>query len=512
MADTGSGSKTVFLSTLHPFPVSHEVAMKTKTLSSLFAIVVLAGTLHAANKPLPEATAAPLRALSDAFADVAAHIKPSVVTIFSEKTVRLPRSHPPLGNGHPFQWFFEDDDTDNPRPRRSIPREYKQTGMGSGMVVDKEGHILTNLHVVDDTDDVKVKFADGSTFAAEVVGTDPRTDIAVLKIKGKLPADLTPAVLGDSEALRVGEWVLAIGAPFGFEQTVTAGIISAKSRSQLDGDRDKYQDFLQTDASINRGNSGGPLVSVRGEVVGINTAIISASGQSAGVGFAIPINMAKRVLRDLIKSGHVSRGFLGIGIQDVTPTLAEQFKLPVAKGALVSQVNQGLPAEKAGVKAGDVVVRFDGKAIEDTQNLRNLVAATDPGTKAELVVNRDGKEQKLTVTVGELPQDTATPARHRRNNQPTDKTDFGLTVEPLTDRQAQALGYENEVGVLITEVADDSPAAEAGLRPGSLIVEVNRQRVASGDDFRKALEKSKDKTLLLVKNREASRFVVLQSK
>ncbi|MEI6085387.1 MAG: Do family serine endopeptidase [Verrucomicrobiota bacterium] len=485
--------------------------MKTQPLVTLFASAILAGALHAAEKPLPASTAAPLRAFSDAFADVAAHIKPSVVTIFSEKTVKMPRSHPPFGNGMPFQWFYDEDDV--PQPRRSGPREYKQTGMGSGMVVDKEGHILTNLHVVDDTDDVKVKFADGTTLAAEIVGTDPRTDIAVLKIKDKLPTDLTPATLGDSEALRVGEWVLAIGAPFGFEQTVTAGIISAKGRSQIDGDRDKYEDFLQTDASINRGNSGGPLVNMRGEIIGINTAIISASGQSAGVGLAIPIDMAKRVLRDLLKSGHVSRGLLGIGIQDLTPALAEQLNIATTKGALVGQVFKDSPAEKAGVKAGDVVVRFNGKAIDDTQNLRNLVAATDPGTKVELIVNRAGKEMKLAATVGELPADGAQPARQRHNDRPSDKTDdYGLTIEPLTDRQARALGFENEEGVLITEVANESPAAEAGLRPGFLIVEVNRQRVANLEDFRTALGKTKDKALLLVKNKDSSRYVVLQTK
>lgn len=487
--------------------------MKTQIFSTLLVLLILTGPLPAADKPLPAATTAPLRAFSDAFADVAAYIKPSVVTIFSEKTVKIPRFALPFGNGMPFQHFFDDEDSDTPRPRHSKPREYKETGMGSGIVVDKDGHILTNLHVVDDTDDVKVKFADGTTLAAEVIGTDPGTDIAVLKIKGKLPADLTPATLGSSEALRVGEWVLAIGAPFGFEQTVTAGILSAKGRSSIDGDRDKYEDFLQTDAAINRGNSGGPLVSLRGEVIGINTAIISASGQSAGVGLAIPIDMAKRVLRDLIKSGHVTRGFLGIGIQDISPLLAEQFKLPVAKGALVGQINKGSPAEKAGVKTGDVVVRFNGKPIEDTQNLRNLVAATDPGAKAELVVNRDGKEKTLTVTVGELPESGTSSARPRRPDQTPDKTDdYGLTIEPLTDRQARTLGYEGEDGVLIAQVANDSPAAEAGLRPGDLIVEVNRQRVANVNDFRKALEKSKDKTLLLVKNKSASRFVVLEPK
>jgi serine protease Do len=484
--------------------------MKILICSLTVAGVLLTQGVFAADKGKPEPSAGALRAFSDAFVEVAARVRPSVVTIYSEKTIKLPRFHPFMDN-LPFQWFF--DDEDSPRPRRSQPREFKQTGMGSGVVLDKAGHVLTNNHVVDDTDDVKVKFADGTILDAEIVGTDPRTDIAVLKLKGKLPSDLAPADLGDSDALRVGEWVLAIGAPFGFEQTVTAGIISAKGRGQVDGRRGNYEDFLQTDAAINRGNSGGPLVNLNGEVIGINTAIISASGASAGVGFAIPINMAKRVSRDLVKSGRVTRGFLGVIIQDISPALAEQFKLGTTKGALVTQINKDSPAEKAGVKVGDVIIRFDGKPIEDTRNLRNLVAATDPNAKAELVVNRNGKEQKLSVIVGELPEEASASARPRRGVRTPEKADVhGLTVEPLTEQQARDLGYENEEGVLIVSVATDSPAAAAGLQPGDLVVEVNRQRVTNLEEFRTAVAQSKDKVLLLVKNKEASRFVVLQPK
>ncbi|MCG3150253.1 MAG: Periplasmic serine endoprotease DegP [Verrucomicrobiae bacterium] len=502
MPETGHGCKTEFHSTLPRLPVSHVIAMKTTLLVAVLALVTIAGNTPAAPTPL--------QAFSDSFADVAERVRPSVVTIYSEKVVKLPRFHP-FSDGSPFQWFFEEEDS--ARPRRSVPREFKQTGMGSGMVLDKEGHILTNNHVVDDVDDVKVKFTDGTILDAEIIGTDPATDIAVLKLKGKLPADLAPAALGDSDALRVGEWVLAIGAPFGFEQTVTAGIISAKGRGQVDGRRGNYEDFLQTDAAINRGNSGGPLVNLRGEVIGINTAIISASGQSAGVGFAIPVNMAKRITRDLVKSGHVTRGFLGVIIQDITPTLAEQFKLGQTKGSIVAQVNKDTPAEKAGIQAGDVIVRFAGQPVEDTRNLRNRVAATDPGAKTDVVVLRDGKEKKLVVTLGELPDDDASPARERRGNRRSEtKTDYGLTVEPLTDRQAQALGLDKETGVMIAEVEPGSSAAEAGLRTGDLIVEVNRQRVTNVEEFRKGLKDAKDKALLLVKNQEASRFVVLPLK
>jgi serine protease Do len=459
----------------------------------------------------PEPRAATLRAFSDAFADVAAQAKPSVVTIYSEKTVKMPRWEFPFGEDFPFRRFFEN--PDDPQPRRRQPKQYefKQTGMGSGVIVDKAGHILTNNHVIDDTDEIKVKLANGATYDAEIIGTDRRTDLAVVKIKGQLPPDLTPAVLGQSEALRVGEWVLAIGAPFGFEQTVTAGIISAKGRNRIGSDRDLYEDFIQTDASINRGNSGGPLMNLHGEVIGINTAIISPVGQNAGIGFAIPIDMAQRVLQQLLTSGKVTRGFLGIGIQDLNPDLAKHFGVSTGKGALVSSIGPDTPAEKAGLKVGDLIVRYNGKDIEDTSHLRNLVAGTDPGTKTDLVVRRDGKERTLAIIVGQLP-DTQTVASGPAK--PSDKrtAQLGITVEPLTDRQADALGYEKQEALVVAEVAEDSVAEQEGIRPGDLILEVNRQTVASVKDFAGAIDGAKDSVLLLVKNKAGSRFVILPLK
>ena len=482
--------------------------MIPKLLPLLVFLCSLAGSNLTAAEP-----AAALRAFSDGFADVAAKIKPSVVTVYSEKTIKLPQFRSPFGDGFPFQFFMDPDDN-SPRQRHSLPREhqFKQTGMGSGIVIDKDGRILTNFHVVDGTDEIKVKFADGATFDATIVGTDSRSDLAVLKVKGKLPADLTPAALGDSDILRVGEWVLAVGAPFNFTQTVTAGIISAKGRTQIDGDRDKYQDFLQTDAAINPGNSGGPLVNLRGEVIGINTAIISSSGQYAGIGFAIPVNMAQRVVRQLVKSGKVTRGYLGVVIQDLTPSLAEQFKLAGTKGAIVNQVSKDAPADKAGLKTGDVITQLNGKPIEETGHLRNLVASTDPGVKVELTIVRDGKERVVAVTVGELPD-----AGHRAEAAAGGDSDehpsrFGLAVESLTDRQARALGLENATGVLVEAVENDSPADEAGIHPGDIIVEVNRERVANVAEFNAAMRKTDGKVLLLVKNKEASRFVVLAAK
>jgi len=364
--------------------------------------------------------------------------------------------------------------------------------------------------VVDGTDEVKVKFADGATFDASIVGTDPRSDLAVLKIKGQVPADLTPATLGDSESLRVGEWVLAVGAPFNFTQTVTAGIISAKGRTRIDNNSDKYEDFLQTDAAINPGNSGGPLVNLRGDVIGINTAIISASGQNAGVGFAIPINMAQRIVRQLVKSGKVTRGYLGVVIQDLTPGLAEQFKITGTRGAVVNQVTKDAPADKAGLKLGDIITHLNGQLVDDTGQLRNRVAGTDPGTKAELTIVRDGKTRTLSVTVGELPE----PGQRlsATSNDEAQPGRFGIAVEPLTDRAAQGLGVEPGQGVLIESVENDSPAEEAGIHPGDLIVEVNRERITNVEEFNNAMRKTGGKVLLLIKGKDGSRFVVLSAK
>jgi serine protease Do len=461
------------------------------------------------SKPLPavsEPGSGSLRALSDAFAEVAERVKPCVVSVHSEKVVRFRRFEWPFpfGEDFPFRWFFEE-----PRqPRRPQPREYRipQHGLGSGIIIDKDGHILTNHHVVRDVDSIKVTLADKRSFDAEIVGTDPKTDLAIIKIKGKVPRDLPMAELGDSDAVRVGDWVLAIGAPFGYEQTVTAGIISAKGRANV-GVAD-YEDFIQTDAAINPGNSGGPLVDLDGRVIGINTAIATSIGQYAGVGFAIPVNMARRVIEELLKTGKVTRGFLGVVIQELDEDLASQFGLRDRKGALVAQVNKDSPAEKAGVKVGDVIVRFAGKRIEDTRHLRNLVAATAPGTKTELVVVRDGKERALKVEIGELtPEKLAAAA-------PAGIEALGLTVETLTPAKAEELGYPGEEGVVVTEVEDDSPAAAAGLQPGDLITEVNRQKITNVTEFRNAVAGAAEegRVLMLVKREGTSRFVIVRLK
>jgi serine protease Do len=458
--------------------------------------------------PVTDASTASLRQLSDTFAEVAAHIRPSVVSVHSEKTLkfRQPNWSSPFGSDFPFRWFFGDE----PPPGRSQPqpreREFRQRGLGSGIIVDKDGHILTNNHVVREMDEIKVTLADGRTFDAEVVGNDSKTDLAVIKIKKDAPRDLPVAELGDSDALRVGDWVLAVGAPFGYEHTVTAGIISAKGRANV-GVAD-YEDFLQTDAAINPGNSGGPLVDLHGKVIGINTAIATSIGQYAGVGFAIPVNMARTIMPTLVKGGTISRGQLGVIIQDIDGDLAKQFGLRDAKGVLVAQVNRGSAAEKAGIKIGDVILRYDGKETVDVRHLRNVVAATAPGAKVDIVVLRDDKERTLKAQIGELTAEST-----GEEGRPA-TSDLGLTVEPLTADKARELGYEGEQGVLVANVEDNTPAAEAGLQPGDLITEVNREKVASVDAFNSAVDKAKgkDSVLMLIKHERMSRFVIVRLK
>jgi serine protease Do len=465
--------------------------------------------------PIKDGSTAALRALGESFGEIAERVGPSVVTVYSEKVVKLQRPDfsLPFGDGFPFRWFFGDDDSPrNPHAPQPRERRFSQTGLGSGIIIDKDGHILTNYHVVKDVDEIKIILADKRTFPAEIVGTDPKTDIAVVRIKGNVPRDLPAAALGDSDAVRVGDWVLAIGAPFGYTQTLTHGIISAKGRNNV-GDSDAYEDFLQTDAPINPGNSGGPLVNLRGEVVGMNSAIATSIGQFQGVGFAIPINMARDVMNELLKTGKVRRGWLGVVIQPVDEDLAHQFGLSDNKGALVSQVNKDSPAEKAGIKPGDVILRYSGRAIDDTRHLRNLVAATGPGSRVEVVVIRDGKQRTLKVTVGELSSEKSEGVAGNEESKPS--ADLGLTVAPLTASTARQYDLdENAKGMVVTDVDEGSPAADAEFRPGDLITEVDRQAVTSVDDFHDAIAKAKgkDSILMLVKRAGTSRFVIVRAK
>jgi len=456
--------------------------------------------------PLTAAVTAPAKALSDAYAAVAGHVRPAVVSVYSEKMVRIqsPENGFPFGDDF-FQRFFGQQ---APQRRQAPQKEQRvpQRGMGSGMILDKAGHILTNYHVVKDVDEIKVRLPDKREFKAVVVSTDPRTDVAVIRIKDKVPADLPTVQLGDSDKLRVGELVMAIGAPFGLTQTVTTGIISAMGRSDV-GLSD-YEDFLQTDAPINPGNSGGPLVNMNGEVIGMNSAIATNSGSSAGIGFAIPSNLINHMLPTLTKGGKITRGLLGVGIQDMNEDLAKQFDLADSNGALVTSVAPGSAAEKAGVKVGDVITSFNGKEIEGVRELRNRVGDVAPGAKAKLVVKREGKELTLTATIGEAPAEAMT-AEGSTESESEQAPKLGLSLQTLTPELAQRYGLSEKSGLVIADVDQGSPAAEAGLQEGDLIVEVNRKRVAKVSELQSAVAESRKKgsVLLLVKRKTASLFV-----
>ena len=439
---------------------------------------------------------------------IAAHVKPAVVSVFSERaiTVQSNQFPSPFGADPFFRQFFGNQMPQQMAPYQ--PRQYKQEerGMGSGMIIDEDGHILTNYHVVKGEDHLQVQLADKRQYDAEVVSTDPKTDVAVIQLKGDYPKDLPTVQLGDSDTLRPGSLVMAIGAPFGFQQTVTEGIISATGRSNVG--IEAFEDFLQTDCPINPGNSGGPLVDMNGEVIGMNTAIATSVGQFAGVGFSIPINLIKTMLPTLVKGGTITRGMLGVEIQDVTKDLADQFGMSNTNGALVSQVEPNSAAEKAGIKPGDVIVDFAGKTVTDTTQLRNLVAATAPNTKTTLKVFRDGKTLTLNVDIGTLPNTTAT-ASAAAPSSANDLAKLGLTIQELTPDLANQLGVQGQKGVVITNVDEGSPAALAGLQPGDIIAQVNREPVTTVDEVQSALAKNKKNALFLINRKGQSLFVVL---
>ncbi len=444
-----------------------------------------------------------LRNTGKAFATVAKKVSPAVVFIKVEKTVT---SASPFGFLMPFgdeffRRFFE-----NPFQGPQSPQQkHLIQGQGSGFIVSADGYILTNNHVVGDADNVIVKLIDGREFKARTIGTDPHTDVAVIKIDAN---HLPVLPLGDSDALEVGEWVLAIGNPFGLSHTLTAGIVSAKGRSSI-GIAD-YEDFIQTDAAINPGNSGGPLIDLEGRAVGINTAIFSQTGGYMGIGFAIPINMAKIIRDQLVKHGSVTRGYLGVMIQDITPELAKTFELETTKGVLISEVTKGSPAEKAGLARGDVIVEFNGHPVQKVGSFRNEVALVAPGTRVNMTVIRHGRRKPIAVKVGKLPTGKQTASTQ---SDILDK--LGLTVETLTRDLAEQLGYRGETGVVVTQVASDSAAALSGIRPGVLIQEVNRKRVHNIEEFDDAVAQTANKgvVLLLVKDGESGpRYVVLKFK
>jgi len=379
-------------------------------------------------------------------------------------------------------------------------RGFRQQSLGSGFIIDRDGTILTNNHVVENGQKITVKLQDGREFEAKVVGKDAKTDIAIIKIDAK--GDLPVAALGDSDKLEVGEWVVAIGNPFGLESTVTSGIVSAKGRHIGAG---PYDNFIQTDASINPGNSGGPLINLRGEVVGINTAIFSQSGGNIGIGFATPINSAKDIIPELKSKGKVTRGWLGVSIQNVTPDIASSLGLERSRGALVADVLKEGPAERAGLKVGDVIVEFDGTEIKDSSDLPAIVARTRPGKQVSVKVLRDKKETNVPVTITELKEEEVVAAAK-------EKGDLGLTVQKVTPEIAENLQLGRATGVVITAVESGSAAEEAGLQQGDVIVEVDRKPVRDIPDFRKAVSGAKkgQRILFLVRREGNSLFVALR--
>lgn len=457
----------------------------------------------------PEGLAA-AKQLSDVFSAIADKASPAVVSIQVEKEMRgqaLPflRGGPGgMGGGDPFEFFFGPGFRGNRAPEgddsEGAPVPF---GEGTGFIISPDGYIMTNHHVAGEADRMTVKLADGREFEAKRIGSDPQTEIALIKIDAE---GLPTLPLGDSDKLKVGEWVLAIGSPFGLSQTVTSGIISARGRSNV-GIVD-YGDFIQTDAAINPGNSGGPLLNLDAEVIGMNTAIFSKTGGSLGIGFAIPVNMIKYVEKELRENGSVKRGYLGVAIQNLTPDLAEWFDAVEGKGGvLVGEVSPDSPAAKAGLKMNDVITAFDGQPVDDAGSFRSHVSTTAPGARVKMTVVRDGKELEQEIEVGQKPSDGTMVVSKQGGN-----IELGLNVQNVTDEVAQRLGFADLSGVVVTQVKPGSAAADAGLKPGVLIQEVNRNPIHNTQEFEAALKSDSEHkgVLFLVRDGEYSHYVALK--
>ncbi|UCE35721.1 MAG: DegQ family serine endoprotease [Deltaproteobacteria bacterium] len=443
----------------------------------------------------PEAQTSPVAPVAPgSFSQLAKNASPSVVNISTVKVVKGGGQIPsPFGPDDPFREFFERFFGER------APKDFKQRSLGTGFIIDKEGFILTNNHVVEGTDEITVTLADKTEFVAKIIGRDPKTDLALIRIESDQVLPALP--LGDSDKLEVGDWVMAIGNPYGLGHTVTAGIVSAKYRQIGAG---TYENFIQTDASINPGNSGGPLLDTTGKVIGVNTLIFSQSGGSVGIGFAIPINMAKDLLPQL-KEGKVVRGWLGVVIQPVTPELKDKLKLSTEKGALVADVVEGGPAEKAGIERGDVILTFDGKEISESDDLPYIVASTPVGKTITVEVIRKGERKSIQVEIGELEEEEKPQvASEARPN-------LGLTVREITPELARNFGLSETSGVVIVQVQANSPAQEAGLAPGDLILELDQVEVKDLEQFNKMTEgyKAGDTILFLIKRRGSTLFLTL---
>ena len=438
----------------------------------------------------------------NSYADLVSRVSPAVVTIRSTERGRRAQQFPFMDDPT-FREFFGD----------RLPQQQPQPnvqGVGSGVIVNSEGYILTNHHVVDGALEIRVELTDNRTFTAKLVGSDQPSDLAVLKIEAN---NLPTLSLGDSDKVRVGDFVLAVGNPLGIGQTVTSGIVSAKGRQTGLSDG-SFEDFLQTDAAINRGNSGGALVNTSGELVGINSQILSPSGGNIGIGFAIPSNMAKVVMDQLLKTGKVRRGMLGVTIQPVDADLAASLNLPTARGAIVTSVAPAGPAEKAGLKRGDVITGVNNQPVVDQNSLRNLVAAIAPGTSVTITANRDGKDQNFQVALAELPQRPRPEGEEDTDGGGTPSNEkYGLTLQTLTPEAATRFGLNaGDQGLLVTRVSPAGSAANAGIRQGDLILEVNRKPIRILPDFSAAIQQSGPRpALLLIKRRDAVQYVTLRA-
>jgi serine protease Do len=431
------------------------------------------------------------------FADLAEKLKPSVVNISTTKTVRSGVLRSPFGQGTPFDRNFGGDDFFERFFGDMPQRQFKQKSLGSGFIISHDGYIFTNNHVVEQADKILVKLSDGKEYEAKVIGKDAKTDIALIKIK---PNDSLPvAETGDSEKLRVGDWVIAIGNPFGLEQTVTAGIVSAKGRVIGAG---PYDNFIQTDASINPGNSGGPLFNMEGKVVGINTAIVA---QGQGIGFAIPISMAKTILPDLKAKGKVTRGWLGVSVQDISEDIAKSMKIKDKSGALISDVFKGDPADKAGLKSGDIVTEINGKPVKDTHELLMMIAGFRIGETIKIKIVRDGQEKVLPITIAERTEKSEMASAQQSGEA------FGMTVQEITPEIAQHLGLTIKKGLIVVDVQEGTVAEEVGIQPQDIILQVNKVKVTTMKEYQKEIAKAGEKgsILLLVKRGKATFFVPL---
>ena len=479
--------------------------MKKKIVLSLLILLIgfllgwsfyyIQSGAHYAKRPdnLPPVVSKKIIETERAFSDIVDSVSPAVVNISTIKTYSDGGIHS-YNDDSLFDFF---------NPFKRGPRKYREQSLGSGVIVSEDGYIITNNHVIEQADEIRVTLYDKRSFRAKVVGVDTKTDLALIKIKGR---GLPTIPWGNSDALKVGEFVLAIGNPFGLSHTVTMGIISAVGRANV-GVAD-YEDFIQTDAAINPGNSGGPLVNTRGELIGINTAIFSRSGGYQGIGFAVPSNMARTIISQLKEQGRVIRGWLGVTIQDLTPELAERFGISRALGALVSDVFRGSPAEKGGIRRGDVIVEFDGKRVRNVSTLRNLVAQSRVGSKVKVGIIRKGKRDTLWVRIIEIPEEFSEVKDLTPRRRP-EKTDIGLTVTELTPSIARQIGLPPDLqGVVVLDVLEGSSAQAAGIKKGDVIQEVDDRAIKSYEDWKAAMNSigKEDKSIIMFINRKGRKF------